>query len=196
MGFSRQEYWSGVPLPSPTLRNRSRERGPAGEPGPWASSVEGFWGMTLGSYLSKLFLLPPTSTPELFSFHPRTYLLTKLVPILASLGRRYDVTAWNQGRQSPLCGSSWFWCCVYASLILTVSWALCVPISGVGTARSTRPSDILPSGIWQATYPQNQSPVDKPRPPLGPGIPPLLWHSLFLIWSSEQLPPMSGLTQT
>ena len=27
MGFSRQEYWSGVPLPSPTILNRSGENG-------------------------------------------------------------------------------------------------------------------------------------------------------------------------
>ena len=77
--------------------------------------------MILGSYLSKLSLLPPAPTPELFSFHPHTYLLIKLVPILASLGRRYDVTAWNRGKQSALCGPSLFWRCGHASLILTVS---------------------------------------------------------------------------
>ena len=33
MGFSRQEYWSGVPLPSPETRRDLDKLGPAGYPG-------------------------------------------------------------------------------------------------------------------------------------------------------------------
>ena len=174
-----------------TVRNRFRERGPAGEPGPWAFSAEGFWGMTHGSYLSTLSLLPLAPIPEPFSFHPRTYLLTKPVPVLASLGRRDSVTVWNRGQQAVLWGPLG-----PDAASVPLSLPLCVPSSGAEAARSDRPSGVLPSGVWQATYHQNQSPVGKPRPPLGPGIPPLLWWPLILIWSSERLSPMSGLTQT
>jgi len=41
MGFSRQEYWSGVPLPSPSMRHEAKEVSTKSEAGAILKGVMG-----------------------------------------------------------------------------------------------------------------------------------------------------------